>query len=110
LFSSGVGVTFHNPLANKKQETIPEEIFQTLLNNKKTRIKREKYTFCAIKSFEQLKTSNPQFRAKTSHTFYQKPNLSRETIPVRSISRVSLFFSQKQVFAVVTQVAIAICR
>jgi hypothetical protein len=36
LFSSGgVGVTFHNPLANKKQETIPEEISQTLLNNKK---------------------------------------------------------------------------
>jgi hypothetical protein len=31
----GVGVNLHNPLANRKQRPIPEEIYHTLLTNKK---------------------------------------------------------------------------
>jgi hypothetical protein len=62
----------HNPPANGKQGPIPEEIFQTLLTNKKqrnldyvlaaniikptqARINSEKYTFCVTKSLELLK-------------------------------------------------------
>jgi hypothetical protein len=35
VFSSGVGAKFHKLPANGKQGPIPEEIYQTLLNNKK---------------------------------------------------------------------------
>jgi hypothetical protein len=71
----------HNPPANGKQGPIPEEIYQTLLTNKKqgsrgqvhaanivkptkTRINREKYTFSVIKSLEHLKN------LKTVHVLY----------------------------------------
>jgi hypothetical protein len=63
--------SFPLALANGKQRPIPEEIFQTLLNNDKqgnlyqvlaaniiklmqTRFNREKYTFGVIKSLEHL--------------------------------------------------------
>jgi hypothetical protein len=35
LFTSSAGVKFHNPTANGKQGLMPEEIYETLLTNKK---------------------------------------------------------------------------
>ncbi len=46
----------------------------------------EKYTFCVIKSLEHLKNfkkgPRPLFRRKTNHVCNQKPNPSRETVPL----------------------------
>jgi hypothetical protein len=33
-----------------------------------------------------LKIAPPQFRPKTNHTFHQKTNLSRETVPLISVA------------------------
>ncbi len=46
---------------------------------------REKYTFCIIKSLEHqkyLKMAFTLFRPKIKHTCHQKPNPSRETVPL----------------------------
>ncbi len=88
-----------------KQGPIPEDIFQicwpirnketwikytplTLLSHKptQTRINREKYTFCVMKSLEHLKKNwpRPLFGPRTDHACPQKPNPSRETVPVKA--------------------------
>jgi hypothetical protein len=93
----------HNPSANRKQESSPEAIYQTPLTNKKqvnldlvhganiikptqTHINREKYTFCVIKSLEQLnKFKNwlcPLLRPRSDHACPQKQNPYRETVPL----------------------------
>ncbi len=68
----GVPYNLQGPLANGKQELIPEEMSSTLLTNKnqgtglnthaantnkptQPRINREKYTFSAIKGLEHIK-------------------------------------------------------
>jgi hypothetical protein len=53
-----------------------------------TRINSKKYTFCGIKSLEHLKHLKtgrvPLFRPRTDHACAQKPNPSRETVPLRA--------------------------
>jgi hypothetical protein len=52
----------------------------------KTRINRQKYTFCNIKSLEHLKLTKlpcPLFGPKTNHTCHQKPNPSLVKHPLR---------------------------
>ncbi len=87
----------HNPPANRKQEPIPEEIYRSLPTNKKqgnqdqvhtaniikptqTRIYREKYTFCIVKSLEHLKY------LKTGHVPYLSLELTmhdiKSTVPL----------------------------
>ncbi len=57
----------------------------TIIKPMQTGINREKYTFCNIKSLEHLKKlikwPRPLFRPKTNHTYHQKQNSSRETVP-----------------------------
>ncbi len=59
----------------------------TIIRLTKTRSKREKYTFCNIKSLEHLKNlkNGPVFYL---HTCHQKPNPSREAVPLISSSSV----------------------
>jgi hypothetical protein len=69
-FPPALAYNLHSTPANGKQGSIPEEMFLTLLNKKKQgnldtpptllsprklALTAEKYTFCVIKSLEQLK-------------------------------------------------------
>ncbi len=46
-----------------------------------TRINREKYTFCVIKSLKFKNWPRQLFRPRTDHACHHKPNPSRETVP-----------------------------
>ncbi len=55
----------------------------TLLSQRKLAL-TEKYYFCIITSYEQVKIlkNGPLFRPRTNYTSHQKPNPSCETIPL----------------------------
>jgi hypothetical protein len=59
-----------------------------------TRIYREKYTFCIIKSLEHLKNLKtgrvPYLGLELAHACLQKPNPSREAVPLQSIFKYLL--------------------
>ncbi len=93
--------TILHPMGSKGP--IPEEIYQTILTNKKetwikytllavpvrptqTRINREKFTLFRYKIIGAPKKfknwPRPSFRSRTDHARSQKPNPSRETVPL----------------------------
>ncbi len=55
---------------------------------------REKYTFCNIKYFWAAKKIKnwlrPLYRPRTNHTCHQKPNPSREAVPLKGKTRLSI--------------------
>ncbi len=74
-FSSGVAGKY-NHLASGKQGPIPEEMSQTLLTNKKQG------------NLDKVHASNiinprPLFMPRTDHACHQKPNPSRERVPLK---------------------------
>jgi hypothetical protein len=56
----------------------------------KTRINREKYTFCVYKTIEAPKKFKnwlrPLFMPRTDYACHQQPNPSRETVPLNNNS------------------------
>ncbi len=74
-------------LTNKKQVNLDSIHVSNIIKPMQTPINRVKYCFCVKKSLEHLKIENwsrPLFRPRTYHACHQKPNPSREIVPLGS--------------------------
>jgi hypothetical protein len=81
-------------LTNKKQGNLDYVHAAYIIKPTQTRIYREKYTFCIMKSLEHLKNLKtgrvPYLGLELTHACHQKPNPSREIVPLICIFKYLL--------------------